>query len=165
MWYRNTGEETGSFEWQGPRKVGNRWEVFKHIVSGGDGVIYGIQEDGDLLWYRHVGRKDGSFIWQGPKKVGTGWNNFTHVFSGGNEIIYAVTPRLEATVHITGGMTPASGGALIWFRHKGYDDGTFDWDGPKTVGDRWDAFSHVFSAGDGIIYAITPGWRPRIPQM
>jgi len=46
-------------------------------------VIYGIDDNGDLLWYRHDGRGDGSFIWAdgSPKKVGVGWGSLPTVFS------------------------------------------------------------------------------------
>src|SRR6266487_3651016 len=88
---------------------------------------------GDLRWYLHLGREDGSFRWEGPKKVGTGWGNFKHIFSGGDGIIYAVDPIVEASVHVTGGTTPASGGNLWWYRHVGREDGSFGWEGPKKV--------------------------------
>jgi hypothetical protein len=48
----------------------------------GDGVIYAIAENGDLLWFRHDGRGDGSFRWTDDKgrKVGVEWN-FKYLFS------------------------------------------------------------------------------------
>jgi hypothetical protein len=178
LWARHLGRNDGSFKWEGPEKVGVGWGRFKHVFSGGDGIIYAITpvveasvhitgettpaSGGDLWWYRHVGREDGSFAWEGPKKVGTGWGELEHVFSGGNGIIYAITPLVEARVHITGGTTPASGGDLMWFRHLGRDDGTFRWDGPKKVGTGWSAFTQAFSGGDGIIYGITPVVEARV---
>ena len=46
---------------------------------------------------------------------------------------------------------------LLWFHHEGRDDGTFRWSHPEghgqKVGNLWD-FEHVFSGGDGVIYAI-----------
>ncbi|MFF0903958.1 UNVERIFIED_CONTAM: hypothetical protein RF653_09815 [Kocuria sp. CPCC 205316] len=47
-----------------------------------DGVISGIEADGDLLWYRHEGRHNGTPRWANRgrgRKVGNGWN-FEHVF-------------------------------------------------------------------------------------
>lgn len=156
LWYRHVGRKDGSFRWQGPQRVGFRWDVFKHVFSGGDGIIYGIQENGDLMWYRHVGRADGSFLWKGPKKVGLGWGELTQVFSGGDGIIYGVTPRSVAAVPITGGPTQAPGGDLLWFRHLGREDGSFNWDGPRKVGSGWNGLRHLFSDGNGIIYGVTP---------
>jgi tachylectin len=156
VWYRHVGETDGTFRWLGPKLVGVRWDEFRHLFCGDDGVVYGVDSQGALMWYRHVGQADGSFIWQGPHKVGTGWGSFTRIFSGGDGIIYAVTPRTEAGVHITGGVVPASGGDLIWYRHRGWEDGSFDWEGPKIVGRRWDGFEHLLSNRDGIIYGVMP---------
>lgn len=156
LWFRHDGRPDGSFNWEGPRRVGIRWDSFKHIFSGSEGIVYGIQTNGDLMWYRHVGRSDGSFIWEGPNKVGIGWGEFTQVFSGGKGIIYTVTPRVEASVHVTGGSTRTSGGDLLWFRHLGREDGSFNWVGPRKVGIGWDGLNHLFSDGDGIIYGVTP---------
>ncbi|MGI8595478.1 MAG: hypothetical protein ACR2ML_14145 [Solirubrobacteraceae bacterium] len=45
--------------------------------GGEDGVIYAVQNNGDLLWFRHEGRADGTFRWASNegKKVGHGWNS------------------------------------------------------------------------------------------
>jgi hypothetical protein len=54
----------------------------KHVFSGGDGVIYAIADNGDLLWFRHDGQGDGSFTWADTeaRKIGVGWN-FKQLFS------------------------------------------------------------------------------------
>jgi hypothetical protein len=122
------------------------------VFSGDDGVIYAIQDNGDLLWYRHDGRGDGTFTWApGPgNRVGNGWN-FWHVFSGGDGVIYAIE-------HV--GLDPVTGrrtgGRLLWFRHDGRGDGTFTWapGSGNQVGSGWGGFKQVFSGGDGVIYAI-----------
>ena len=56
---------------------------FRLAFSGGDGVIYAIADNGDLLWFRHDGRVDGSFKWadNNARKIGVGWN-MKHVFAG-----------------------------------------------------------------------------------
>jgi hypothetical protein len=45
---------------------------------------------------------------------------------------------------------------LLWYRHSGQQDGTFQWATPagKKVGNGW-GFQQVFTGGDGVIYAIT----------
>jgi hypothetical protein len=55
--------------------VGVGW-AFKHVFSGGGGVIYTINDNNDLLWYRHDGFRDGTFRWavSTGKKVGNGWS-------------------------------------------------------------------------------------------
>jgi hypothetical protein len=183
MWARHIGREDGSFNWEGPKTVGTGWSGFEHVFSGGDGIIYGIDpivearvhltggttpaSGGNLWWYRHVGSADGSFKWEGPKKVGTGWGGLEHVFTGGDGIIYFITRSVPASLP-TGigpgmGGQPASGGDLMWAHHIGRDDGTFKWEGPKKVGTGWGGLEHVFSGGDGIIYAITPIVEASLP--
>ena len=34
--------------------------MMRHVFSGGDGVIYALMDNGDLMWYRHDGRNDGT---------------------------------------------------------------------------------------------------------
>lgn len=166
MWYRHVGRNDGTFEWQGPTRVGIRWDVFKHVFSGGQGIIYGVHDNGDLVWYRHIGREDGSFIWEGPRTVGFGWSRMSHVFADDDGIIYGITPRVEAILsdHIEGQRTPPSGGDLMWYRHLGREDGSFNWIGPKKVGARWDGLSNVFSDAHGIIYGITPQVEAILPD-
>ncbi len=71
---------TMTFKVRDPRAVGQLQKVF----PGGDGIIYAINQAGDLLWYRHDGRNDGSFTWAAgsPKKVGAGWSDLRTVLSG-----------------------------------------------------------------------------------
>jgi hypothetical protein len=132
-------------------------------IGIGDGMGGHPASGGDLMWARHLGRANGSFKWEGPKQVGTGWMGFEHVFSGGDGIIYAVDPTVEARDHATWGTTPASGGNLWWYRHVGWEDGSFKWEGPKKVGTGWGGFKHIFSGGDGLIYAVTPIVEARLP--
>jgi hypothetical protein len=181
MWSRHTGRENGTFRWTGAMKtVGTGWGEMTHVFSGGDGIVYAITpvipasppigigpgmeghpaSGGDLMWGRHLGWRDGTFRWDGElKKVGIGWGAMDHVFSDGNGIIYAITHYEPATL-ATGigpgmGARPASGGDLMWGKHLGREDGTFRWEGLKKVGNGWGDLVHVFSGGDGIIYAIT----------
>lgn len=158
FWYRHDGREEGRFSWAAGegQKVGAGWGDFASVFSGGDGVIYAITDDGDLLWYRHDGRHDGSFTWAASegKKVGVGWDGFSTVFAGGEGVIYAIE---ESSLDpVTGQIL---GGDLLWYRHDGYVDGTFDWSAAagKKVGNKWHKFPTVFAGGDGVIYAIADG--------
>jgi hypothetical protein len=55
----------------------------------------------------------------------------------------------------------ASNGDLVWHQHLGRQDGSFTWaygnngEGNRVVGTGWDAFSQLFSGGDGIMYAVS----------
>ena len=108
------------------------------------GDIYQVDSDDQLHWYRHDGRTDGSFAWGYPSGnvVGTGWA-FKNVFSaaGSAGILYTVD----------------SSNQLAWWRHDGRVDGGFRWapGSGNVVGTGWD-FTHLFGAGDGVIYGITP---------
>src|SRR5262249_46640909 len=122
------------------------WDQFRHVFAGGGGLIYAIKGTGELLWYKDD-NQDGTTGWNAgsSNQIRVGWDQFTHVFSGGDGIIYAVR----------------STGELLWYRDL-KRDGTngaqaqTGWD-PKSgsqIGFGWDQFEHVFSGGDGIIYAI-----------
>ncbi len=115
--------------------------TLREVFANGDGTVYAVMDDGDLLWYRHDGREDGTFRWapNSGSKVGVGWN-VKQVFGGGDGVIYAITLT----------------GDLLWFRHDGRFDGTFRWapGAGNKVGAGWD-FKRVFSGDDGVIYAVT----------
>jgi hypothetical protein len=96
--------------------------------------IYGIRPNGDLMWYR---KDSNALAWQGPKKVGTGWNSFKDVIPAGGNSFYALTQD----------------GKLIWYRHDGFNEGSFTWSTSVEVGSGW-TFSRIFSGGQGIVYAI-----------
>lgn len=156
MWYNHAGHDNGTPDWNTLNKpVGIGWQNFRHVFSGGEGIIYAIQNDGTLLWYGNNADgntvKDSKFRYTdllekdkanfiGPKAVGSGWQNMINAFADGSGIIYAVTQE----------------GTLLWFRHHNYltgDEG--GWEGPKNIGEGWQQFSHLFSGRNGVIYAIT----------
>src|SRR5262245_31759608 len=155
LWYRdlkrdgtNGPHAEDGWDIRSGNKIGDGWDQFRHVFSGGDGTIYTIKGTGELLWYKDD-NKDGTSGWHAGSgnQIGVGWDQFKHVFSGGDGIIYAVKPT----------------GELVWYRDlKG--DGTngaraeTGWD-PKSgsqIGVGWDQFEHIFSGGSGIIYAIRP---------
>ncbi|MFZ0546652.1 MAG: tachylectin-related carbohydrate-binding protein [Candidatus Promineifilaceae bacterium] len=150
LWFRHDGWRDGSPTLvEGPKRVGNGWNVMASVFAGENGVVYGIKDDGDLLWYRHDGRNDGTFVWAegSGNKVGNGWQNFSSVFYGGDGVIYAVEER---TRDVREGHGEAVGGHLKWYRHDGWRDGSRTWSGgPKTVGNRWDTLTTLFSGSDG----------------
>lgn len=134
---------------QGPKPVGHGWGNFIRVFGGHyDGVIYGIQPNGDLVWYKHYGYMDGlpanvKWAWDGPSKVGIGWNIFTHVFSGCEGTIYGIKPN----------------GDVWWYRHHGYKIGAgLDWkgawEGPITVSNGWLDVKAVAASCDGHIYVL-----------
>ncbi|MFM7470313.1 MAG: tachylectin-related carbohydrate-binding protein, partial [Nodosilinea sp.] len=155
LWYHALVTHLGGFSWAADsgKQVGKGWGSFKQVFSGGDGVIYAIQDNGDLLWYRHVGWRDGSGTWAADsgKQVGNGWGSFKQVFSGGDGIIYAIESRRLDPV--TGRRT---GGHLLWYRHDGWRDGSGTWaaNSGARVGRSWEGFSTVFADSHGFIYGL-----------
>lgn len=140
LWYRHLGFADGTDRWQTtPDKkgyIGEGWGM-KHVFSGGNGVIYAVNNQNQLLWYRHLGFADGTDQWlttPDPKGyIGEGWG-MQHVFSAGGGIIYAVNSQAQ----------------LLWYRHLGFADGTDQWhttpDPKGYIGEGWN-MNHVF-AGD-----------------
>ena len=173
LWYRHDTaygvrpRNRRSPNFTGPRVVGQGWQNFRHVFAAGDGIIYAVDQGGNLLWYKHkqyteavempMGAGSGMVgaglrlnwvrSWEdlNPRIVGRGWGDFTHVFPGGDGIIYAVTQD----------------GKLSRYRHVGYLQGRGiespgAWEGPESMGVyNWSDLEHVFSRGDGIIYGVT----------
>jgi tachylectin/LGFP repeat-containing protein len=165
-WHRHDGWQDGSFTWAADsgKKIGDGWDDFSMVFSGGDGIIYGIQKEfldpttgrttgRNLVWFRDDGRFDGrsALAAAAGKVVGYRWDGFSRVFSGGDGVIYGIQKRsFDPT---TGRPT---GGNLLWYRHEGRGDGSFAWaPGSGTVIARgWHAFTHAFATGAGVIYAV-----------
>jgi Neuraminidase-like domain/Tachylectin len=97
-WHPNSGSQ-----------IGSGWQVFILLISGENGVIYGVLPTGELLWYQYLGT--GEFNWtnNNGSQIGTGWNNFRFLLSGGNGIIYGVHPT----------------GEVRWYQYLG--NGEFNW--------------------------------------
>src|SRR5205807_675249 len=86
--------------------IGTGWNGFTHVIAGGDGVLYAVEPNGDLLWYRDTHR-DGTPVTpdgvaasfdapnEGNVVIKSGWypEQFSHLLSGGvsgGGIIYAI---------------------------------------------------------------------------
>ena len=157
-WWRHNGRGAGTFDWEGPKRVGTNWGSFAAVFPGPDGVIYAIQPGGDLIWWRHTGRHDGTFKWEGPKTVGNGWADFVHVFCGPDGIIYAVRPIVQPPIKPDNQGKPppmASGGELMWYRHLGQSDGTNKWEGANKVGNHWNTLENPACGGAELLAAAT----------
>jgi hypothetical protein len=149
---------------EGPKLVGSGWQNFREIIPAGASGFYGLTADGALMWYKHTGFADGSPTWAGPIRVATGWNAFKTIIAAGDGVLYGV----------------GADGSLQWYRHGDYLDATHQpptigspsarpvgrtigtashIQGPRPVGTGWGNFVHVFSAGQGVIYAVTADGR------
>ena len=140
--FGGTGQDLGRAKTPDGADAG--WLSFWTVFSGGDGIIYAITFDGDLLYFKDVAR-DGRNVWAAGgagQRIGTGWGDFLQVFPGGDGVIYAVLAR----------------GAILYYRDEARD-GTSRWafDGVgQEIGQGWGGFWTMFPGGDGIVYALTP---------
>ncbi len=149
-WHRNPhfADSKGSPNlWANSVNVGRGWSGFKHVFSGGKGVIYVVNNENKLMWFRHkaylnptampeAGASDAQHVawqnsWEGPKEVSTGWDGFTRIFSPGDGHIYGI----------------AANGDLMWYRHLGWQNGTLVWDpnGGIKIAAGWDAYVFAFA--------------------
>jgi len=93
------------------------WQQFKFVFSGGEGIIYAVNEQGQLLFYRDRNR-DGTGDVNTPSVIGQGgWQQMKHVFAGRNGIIYALSEE----------------GELLFYRDH-TRDGTGDVNTPSVIG-------------------------------
>ncbi len=127
------GYQDGSFTWHpaSGTKVGNGWADSYAVFSGGNGVIYLIDNKGDLFWYKHAGFATGTNRWYGgtTNKIGNGWKAVKQIFSTGWGNIYFV----------------GADGALRYYNHLGFINGTASWgkgSGNK-VGTGWSAVKTI----------------------
>ncbi len=135
-WYKHTGQEDGSDNWANNgtfKKIASGWQNYVAVFSTGNGIIYGIKQNGDVEWYKHLGYLDGSDNWVNNgsfKKVAENWNNILQAFSGGDKIIYVLKTN----------------GDLGWYKHIGQQEGTNNWANNgdfKKIASSWN-FYNVF---------------------
>ncbi len=101
-WYKDTHRDgtpataAGAPSFDAPNEgatIGIGWNMFTTVFSGGNGVLYGIDGDGNLRWYKDTHR-DGtlmdSHVPNHAATIGIRWGSFTQVFSGGNGVLYAI---------------------------------------------------------------------------
>jgi hypothetical protein len=114
------------------------WDRFTSVFSGGNGVIYAVDQQGNLLFYRDQ-TQNGTGQVANASVIGRGgWNQFSSVFSGGNGIIYTIDQQ----------------GDLLFYRDQ-TQNGTGQVANASVIGrGGWNQFKSVFSGGNGIIYAV-----------
>jgi hypothetical protein len=162
-------------KWEGPKTVGSGWQNFRDIIPAamsditptlGAASFYAVTTDGALLWYRHDGFVYGEPRWKGPIKVGSGWNAFKKIVPAGDGVLYGIgndgtlrwyrqndvaDPSAQGPMGI-GGTTRSSVGGVRQMITAAPSHFT----GPNVVGTGWGHFVHVFSTGEGVVYAVDP---------
>jgi len=164
-WYRYDGvgqfSPDGSVGWARNSRnvIGNGWNSFKFLCGGGDGVLFGVEPNGDLRWYQYtagdgVEDRAGSRGWSTNSRniIGNGWAGFVSL---------VCTPKAGPTSH-----NPAStlygvepNGDLRWYRYVG--DGTEDRSGStgwapnssNVIGNGWQSFK-VLTAASSVLFGV-----------
>ncbi|MGC0141704.1 tachylectin-related carbohydrate-binding protein [Pseudactinotalea sp. Z1732] len=119
-------------------RIVRNWRRYPTTFGGGSGVLYGIDDDGDLYWHRHQTGAQQGRQWEGPVKIGHGWNVFTRVFAFGHGFIAGLYPS----------------GEMLLYHFRQWQHGPRGsrplWNGPITVpGTHWRGFkTMVPMAGD-----------------
>ncbi|MFN2506972.1 MAG: tachylectin-related carbohydrate-binding protein [Acidimicrobiales bacterium] len=79
FWYRHDhpADGRGGFANSGKgQHIGTGWNGYTRVFSGGGGVIYAINSDGNMFWYRHLDPSGGArgFASGKGQHIGTGWS-------------------------------------------------------------------------------------------
>lgn len=146
-WYKHINQKTGDDAWANAGsgvEVGNGWGSYRKILCAAPGILYAIDNKGNLVWYNHVGHRSGNQDWANSGNgvvVGNGWGDYDSIFQGGDGVIYALKRN----------------GELYWYRHNGWKAGNQDWaNGGKgvVVGNGWNSYESLLSFKGGIIYGV-----------
>ncbi len=65
-------------------QVGVGWDVFAHVATGFDGVIYGLTASGDLYWYK-IDLATNTWNEFSGRVIATGWSDVTLLAVGRNQ--------------------------------------------------------------------------------
>ena len=159
-WYKDIARDgtTGVNSFAAPNEgnvVDKGWVNNQHIFSGGEGVLYAIDVDGNLRWYRDTHRDGTATTIEGSPSfdaanegnvIGFGWGSFKKVFSGGGGVIYAID----------------NAGNLRWYKDVARNGSGIVNGNPTSftapnegaiIGGGWENFVDAFSTGGGNIYA------------
>lgn len=142
---------TGAGSWAGGGAgpvIGDGFDQYPRLFGGWQGVIYGVDDSGDLWWYRYLAGNGagGSAAWANRgigSKIGSGWKEIKRLWADPNGVIFGVRHA----------------GELRWWRYLA-TDGSVSWangGAEVPIGEGWgeDAQKCAFSNGSGVIYAVS----------
>jgi pimeloyl-ACP methyl ester carboxylesterase len=138
LFYRDTTRD-GLGDLHSPSVIGQGgWQAMKFVLSGGDGILYAVDQQGRLLFYRDSARNGAGDVHSPSVIGGGGWQDMRHLFAGDPGVLYAVDQQ----------------GRLLFYRDT-TRNGTGDVHSPSVIGSGgWQNMRHLTYGGDGIIYAI-----------
>jgi hypothetical protein len=71
----------GTISWADPQKVGNGWLGFRALMSPGCGLIFALNDKGELLRFHHKGYLTGAVVWDGPVMIASGLKNIASMYA------------------------------------------------------------------------------------
>jgi len=131
--------QTGGGDVSSPKVIGQGgWQQFRFLFSGGNSVIYAVDQPGRLLRYVDASQTGGGDV-SSPQVIGQGgWQQFRFLFSGGNNVIYAVDQPGRLLRYVDASQT-----------------GGGDVSSPQVIGQGgWQQFRFLFSGNNNVIYAV-----------
>jgi N,N-dimethylformamidase len=148
-WYKyvisnlNTG--AGSWAGGGGAVIGSGFDAYPRVFGGWNGVIYGIDDSGQLWWHQYTA-DNGTAGWAnggGGSIIGSGFKDFPRIWADPNGVIYAV--REGASY-------------LYWYRYLG-TNGSVSWANGGSgivIGSAWGENYQklAFANGSGSLYAL-----------
>ncbi len=159
-WYKRLFTEvaTGAGSWHpnSGASVLTGLEGFPRMFGGFDGVLYGVDTDGDLHWFKYQGG-DGSTEWH-PKSgevIGSGWKQYYALWAGPNGVIFGIR----------------QGSSLLhWWRYLGASDNWAHGGAPRVIGSGFsdDTNKSWFTNTNGTVYLLwldggtTPGMDDKL---
>jgi hypothetical protein len=85
-----------------PKEVTAGWGSFTKLFSPGEGHIYAVRPDGELMYYRHVGWQSGYARWDNAltRQIAAGWNNYIFAFARNTTSdLGSGNPEVDIVVH------------------------------------------------------------------
>ncbi len=159
-WYKYnvTDLTTGAGTWAGNGTgpvIGSGFDRFPRVLGGWQGVIYGVDDNGDMWWYHYVAgdgtRGAGAWANGGAgSMIGSGWKEIKRLWADPGGVIFGVRHA----------------GELRWWHYLA-TNGSISWANGGNeipIGEGWgeDSQKTAFSNGSGVIYSV--GLDPDVVQ-
>ena len=146
VWARQSGALSGgSVDITATISRGPGWDRIGTAFSGGDGVIFAVDRDGNLRWWRHGDPVGGAATWaDGSGNVvsrAPTWGGYQWVFSTGDGDLFGVDVA-----------------GILWRERYTGVRGEVAWAGsaPQRVGTGWTGYRQVFGTRGGA-YTVDAG--------
>src|SRR5215469_15382470 len=144
--YVTTDLNTGAGYWAGGGSgpvIGSGF-TFPRVFGGWNGVIFALDDSGQLWWYQYTAG-NGTPGWArggSGARIGNGWKEFPSIWADSNGVIYA----------------QRQGDTLYWYRYTG-TNGSVAWannGNGVAIGSGWgtDSAKVAFANGSGSLYTV-----------